>query len=1242
MTLIRRFAAVLAVFAWAYCGAAFSAATLDHAVCSAADKAGGNPALCEGQELIDSATQEVAKAQNMGIYNLISVAGSNDITACSTPSITALDPDLKATIKPAANNSGPVRLNWCGLGLKPVVSASGLALASGDLQSSSIYTLKYYAANDEYRVLSVLGTGVAPASGPFITFGNTTSLSAERAITPGTGITATDGGVNSTYTLGITTNGVTDSLIRQGAATSIIGRSAGSTGNVADIAASADGQYLARKAGAIAWGLPPASDIVNTPAGNVAATNAQTAINELDSEKSGLALANTFTARQAMTVDDALTNSVQTLLDLTHTSSGTVTTGFGTRLSFNAENASGVTKSVMGTIDTVWTNATAGSEVSKIVFGDYNAGAGQVVMSMGNGLYSVGATGGDMGLNTANFSSYFVNGTNLTSLYQPLDTDLTAYAANSTTGLWAYTGAGTGAARTLTAPAAGFTITNPAGTAGNPTFALTNDLNALEGLAGTGIGVRSAADTWVQRVLTAPAAGMTITNSDGVAGNPTFAFVNDLGTLEALAGTGIAVRTGTDAWAQRLIAGTANEITITNGDGVAGNITASLPAAITATGKTITGGTFSGPTIAGTGVTMNGSTSGATTLAASAVASGALTLPAATDTLVGRNTVDTLANKTLTSPTITGGALNGTLGATTPGTVVATTISASGQITSTLVTGTAPFSVASTTNVPNLNASSLNGATFAAPGAIGGTTPGAITGTTITANTGFSGPHNGSVGATTPSTVAGTTVSATGQITSTLATGTAPLVIASTTQVPNLYVARSALADTVTTNANLTGDVTSVGNAATIAANAVTNAKAAQMAAHTIKANITAGSASAVDSSLSAILDAEAGSTQGLFLVRKGTGWSTIGPGTINQVPTSQGAGADPIMATPAGGGGGGTPGGTNGQIQYNNAGAFGGLTNAAVLSQIGGEGTFTTTAGITAAGTTQGTATTITATSDFQNLEVTTVVTASANGIVLPTSTAAMRFNIINRGAGILKIYPASTGTINGGTASAPITVAPKNAVQITAKDASNNWYSAGRVLEPLPAVIKTSGTSWTSDANSAYARVTVVGGGGAGGTAAAATASGSGGGYAGIAQKLYTTLPSTSYTYAVGAAGASSTFTDGTTLITGNAGSAGAAGVATSAKAGGAGGTGTNGDINITGSPGSTGLGASAPANYGGNGASGLFGSGGIAPAGAGGAGGNAAGPYGAGGAGGVGNSGTGGNASPGAVIIEEFVWR
>ena len=63
-------------------------------------------------------------------------------------------------------------------------------------------------------------------------------------------------------------------------------------------------------------------------------------------------------------------------------------------------------------------------------------------------------------------------------------------------------------------------------------------------------------------------------------------------------------------------------------------------------------------------------------------------------------------------------------------------LSVTKQITSTLATGTAPLVVASTTNVANLNASSLSGATFAAPGPIGGGTPDAGTFTSITTSGG--------------------------------------------------------------------------------------------------------------------------------------------------------------------------------------------------------------------------------------------------------------------------------------------------------------------------------------------------------------------------------------------------------------------------------------------------------------------------------------------------------------------------
>lgn len=70
----------------------------------------------------------------------------------------------------------------------------------------------------------------------------------------------------------------------------------------------------------------------------------------------------------------------------------------------------------------------------------------------------------------------------------------------------------------------------------------------------------------------------------------------DLDALAALSSTGMIVRTGSATYSLRTITGTANEITLTNGDGVSGNPIASLPSALTFTGKTVTGGTFNSPT----------------------------------------------------------------------------------------------------------------------------------------------------------------------------------------------------------------------------------------------------------------------------------------------------------------------------------------------------------------------------------------------------------------------------------------------------------------------------------------------------------------------------------------------------------------------------------------------------------------------------------------------------------------------
>jgi hypothetical protein len=105
---------------------------------------------------------------------------------------------------------------------------------------------------------------------------------------------------------------------------------------------------------------------------------------------------------------------------------------------------------------------------------------------------------------------------------------------------------------------------------------LDSDLTAVAALSTTGIVVRTGSGTMATRSMGAPAAGITWSNADGVSGNPTIALANDLSALEGLASTGIAVRTGTDAWAQRTITGTTNKITVTNGDGVSGNPTLNI------------------------------------------------------------------------------------------------------------------------------------------------------------------------------------------------------------------------------------------------------------------------------------------------------------------------------------------------------------------------------------------------------------------------------------------------------------------------------------------------------------------------------------------------------------------------------------------------------------------------------------------------------------------------------------------
>ena len=82
-----------------------------------------------------------------------------------------------------------------------------------------------------------------------------------------------------------------------------------------------------------------------------------------------------------------------------------------------------------------------------------------------------------------------------------------------------------------------------------------------------GVLVKTGATTIVNRTLTASGAGISITNGDGIAGNPTFALSGLALAIANASGTGMLAVVGGTTIAGRQITGTGNQITVANGNG---------------------------------------------------------------------------------------------------------------------------------------------------------------------------------------------------------------------------------------------------------------------------------------------------------------------------------------------------------------------------------------------------------------------------------------------------------------------------------------------------------------------------------------------------------------------------------------------------------------------------------------------------------------------------------------------------
>lgn len=203
----------------------------------------------------------------------------------------------------------------------------------------------------------------------------------------------------------------------------------------------------------------------------------------------------------------------------------------------------------------VWTQV-SGTSALQTEINNIEAALGGAIDSSGN-FVPGGFTGSVIGT-TASFTQAIQNVADYAAAHDTLDE------------VFPQTGAG----NVIYSDGANWQQANPGSTSG--VQAWDAKLDALSIFDTTGIMVQTGTDTFAGRSLVAPAAGITITNASGVAGNPTFALANDLAGLEGLSTTGYSVRTGDGTWTTRSIAGTIGRISVLNGDGVSSDTSVDL------------------------------------------------------------------------------------------------------------------------------------------------------------------------------------------------------------------------------------------------------------------------------------------------------------------------------------------------------------------------------------------------------------------------------------------------------------------------------------------------------------------------------------------------------------------------------------------------------------------------------------------------------------------------------------------
>ena len=308
------------------------------------------------------------------------------------------------------------------------------------------------------------------------------------------------------------------------------------------------------------------------------------------------------------------------------------------------------------------------------------------------------------------------------------------------------------------------------GAQGTLSISLNGASASLEG-AGTGIIVKTGGTTVTNRSLVVGTTGVAVSNGDGIAANPTISLTGQVLSLSNVSGAGVACFPNNGTVVPRILTGTSNQIGITNPTGAAGNPTIAIsdnPVLPGAAGVAVP----SGSTASRAGIPMNG------------------TIRYNTDTLV----MESYTNNTWNNVAAGSGVVSITAGTG-------------------LDVGVGPHGVITSTGTLNLANTAVTAAAYGSATQVGQFTVDAQGRLTSAATTSIAIPASQLTNGTTGS---GAVVLATSPTLVTPALGTPSALVG--TNITGTATAFTA--SNVTTNANLTGMVTSVGNATTVVTNA--------------------------------------------------------------------------------------------------------------------------------------------------------------------------------------------------------------------------------------------------------------------------------------------------------------------------------------------------------------------------------------------------------------------------------------